>query len=88
MLARAIRSHDLSPWLLLLPMAFEVLLIFWIGWILSRFVVSCPAFRKSAGSFALVVFWSIAIIGAVFRIGILFLLGFFGFIIALVTGDW
>ncbi len=159
MLARAIRSHDLPPWLLLLPMAFEMLLIFWIGWILSRFVVSCPAFRKSAGRFALVLFWSVAIIGAGvaailfnpggesnpdsfkdgvagalqwilrtdlhwallamtaallastsqevtrwrqehgvfvwasimnagFRIGILFLLGFFGFIIALVTGGW
>lgn len=65
MLARAVRSHEeLPPWLLLLPMAFEMLVIFWVGWVMSRFVVSCPAFRRSAGSFALVLAWSAAIVGA------------------------
>jgi len=159
MLARAIRSHDLPPWLLLLPMAFEMLVIFWVGLVLSRFFVSCPAFAKSAGSFALALFWSIALVGAFiaaimfnpggesrpvsfhagmadtlqwivrtdlhwtllamtaallastaqevtrwqrergvfvwasimnagFRIGIIFLLGFFGFIIAMLSGGW
>jgi len=61
LLARAIRSHDLPPWLLLAPLAFEFIAIFWIGWVLSRFVVQCPAFTKSAGSFPLVLFWTIAI---------------------------
>ncbi len=63
LLARAIRSHQLPPWLLLAPLAFEFIAIFWVGWILSRFIVNCPAFRKSAGSFGLVLFWTLLIGG-------------------------
>ncbi len=63
LLARAIKSHDLPSWLLVLPFAVEFLVIFWLGWFLSRFVVSCPAFRKSAGSFGLVLFWSLLLAG-------------------------
>ena len=64
LLARAIRTHDLPPWLLLAPLAFEFIAIFWIGWILSRFIVPCPTFRKSAGSFALVLVWTVVIVAA------------------------
>ena len=63
LLARAIRMQGLPPWMLLLPLAFEFIAIFWIGWILSRFIVQCPAFTKSAGSFILVVVWT-GIVGA------------------------
>lgn len=63
LVARAILAHDLPPWLLVLPFAVEFLTIFWVGWLLSRFVVSCEVFAKSAGSFGLVVLWSLVLGG-------------------------
>lgn len=66
LLARAIHRHDPPPWLLLLPFVAEFLLIFWLGWFLSKFVVSCKTFAKSAGSFTLVLVWSLLMGGALF----------------------
>jgi hypothetical protein len=60
-LARAIRLHDPPPWLLVLPIAFEFLVIFWVGWVLSRFIVPCKTFAKSAGSLPLAVVWTVVI---------------------------
>lgn len=64
LLARAIHRHDPPPWLLALPFVAEFLLIFWSGWFLSKFVVSCKTFAKSAGSFTLVLVWSLLMGGA------------------------
>lgn len=64
LLARAIHRHDPPPWLLALPFVAEFLLIFWLGWFLSKFVVSCKTFAKSAGSFTLVLVWSLLMGGA------------------------
>ena len=64
LLARAIRAHDPPPWLLALPFIVEFLLIFWIGWVLSTFVVSCKAFSKSAGGFPRVLVASLLFGGA------------------------
>jgi hypothetical protein len=64
LLARAINRHDLPPWLLLLPLAFEFIAIMWVGWLLSRFVVSCEAFSRSAGSGWLVLFWTLLVLAA------------------------
>lgn len=61
LMARAISSDNLPPWILLLPLAFEFVAIFWIGWLMSRFIVPCPAFRKSAGSMVLVLVWTVMI---------------------------
>jgi hypothetical protein len=71
LLARAVNTHDLPPWLLVLPLAFEFVCIMWVGWLLSRFFVSCEAFAKSAGSFWLVLIWTVAVV-AVFIAAILF----------------
>lgn len=64
LLARAIHRFDPPPWLLLLPFASEFLAIFVVGWFLSRFVVSCKTFRKSAGGTGLLLFWMLLIVGA------------------------
>lgn len=64
LLARAIHRHDPPPWLLMLPFVAEFLLIFALGWFLSRFVVSCKTFAKSAGSLGLVLFWMVLMGGA------------------------
>jgi hypothetical protein len=64
LLARAIRAHDPPPWLLALPFVVEFLLIFWVGWFLSTFVVSCKAFAKSAGGIVRVVISSLIFGGA------------------------
>ena len=64
LLARAIHRHDPPPWLLMLPFVAEFLLIFALGWCLSRFVVSCKTFAKSAGSLGLVLFWMVLMGGA------------------------
>jgi hypothetical protein len=71
LLARAIRAHDPPPWLLVLPFLVEFLLIFWIGWVLSTFVVSCKAFAKSAGGIVRVVVSSL-IFGGAMWVAILF----------------
>ncbi len=60
-LARAVAAGLASPYLLL-PMLAELLLIFWLGWLLSRSVVRCPAFRRSAGSGLGVAVWSALIL--------------------------
>jgi hypothetical protein len=59
LLAQAVQAGLSSPYLLL-PLLVEMLAVFWIGWLLSRHVVDCPAFRKSAGSFWLTVAWTLA----------------------------
>ncbi|MBL0028824.1 MAG: hypothetical protein IPO95_07085 [Rhodanobacteraceae bacterium] len=64
LLARAIRAHDPPPWLLALPFVVEFLLIFWVGWFLSTFVVSCKAFAKSAGGIVRIVVSSLIFGGA------------------------
>lgn len=64
LLARAIHRHDPPPWLLMLPFVAEFLLIFALGWFLSRFVVSCKNFAKSGGSLGLVLFWMVLMGGA------------------------
>jgi hypothetical protein len=63
LLARAILDGMSSPYLVL-PLLSEVLLIFWLGWLMTRTLVDCPSFRKSAGSLWLTVFWT-AVAGAV-----------------------
>ncbi|MBK6727427.1 MAG: hypothetical protein IPG63_09240 [Xanthomonadales bacterium] len=64
LLARAIHRFDPPPWLLVLPFASEFLAIFVVGWFLSRFVISCKSFRKSAGGTVLLLFWMLLIVGA------------------------
>ncbi|MEM9531441.1 MAG: hypothetical protein AAGA23_11010 [Pseudomonadota bacterium] len=47
--ARAIVTYDLSPGFLLLPVAFELLCLVWVGLALYP-IVSCSAFRKTYGN--------------------------------------
>ena len=49
LLARAILRFDLGPSFLLLPLAVEVLVMCWLGFLLSRTIIDCPAFRKTSG---------------------------------------
>jgi hypothetical protein len=65
LLARAVLEGMSSPYLIL-PLLAEVLLIFWLGWLLTRTVVDCPNFRKSAGSFGITLFWTVGIGAVVF----------------------
>ncbi len=58
LMARAIAAHDLSPMYLLMPLFVEFLVIFWLGWVLARWFVDCPAFHKTGGSFASVLLWT------------------------------
>lgn len=64
LLARAIHRHDPPPWLLALPFVVEFLLIFWVGWLLATFVVSCKTFAKSAGGIVRIVVSSLFFGGA------------------------
>lgn len=50
LMARAIVQYGLSASFLLLPLAVEILLMMWIGLLLSRTVVNCPAFRRTGGA--------------------------------------
>lgn len=70
LLARAILAGMSSPYLVL-PLLLEVLLIFWLGWVLTRTAVDCETFRKGSGSFALCLFWT-AGIGAVVLVALAF----------------
>lgn len=64
LLARAIRTEQLSAGFVALPLVLEFIAIFWIGWVMATWFVSCETFRKSAGSFGLALFWTILIVGA------------------------
>lgn len=59
LLARAIQDGLTAPYLIL-PLIAELLAMFWIGWLMSRTVVRCPVFRKSAGTLG-VVLWTLVI---------------------------
>lgn len=71
LLARAIHTYDPPPWLLALSFVAEFLLIFWLGWFLSIFVVSCKTFAKSAGGIVRIVVSSL-IFGGAMWVAILF----------------
>lgn len=62
LMARAIRLHAVSAWLLVLPLVVELLVIFWVGFFLSRFVIDCKAFAQSAGSLWLTLVWTLVIV--------------------------
>ncbi len=64
LLARAI-ADGMGAAYLVLPLLVELLAMFWIGWLLSRTVVPCKAFRRSGGSGVGVVIWSLVIVGGV-----------------------
>ena len=63
LLARAIRKEQLGVGFVLLPLAVEILAVFWIGWIMATWLVRCETFRKSAGSLVLAIFWTLVILG-------------------------
>lgn len=63
LLARAIRSEQLSAGFVALPLALEFIAVFWIGWVMATWFVDCETFRKSAGSFGLSLFWTLLIGG-------------------------
>ena len=62
LLAQAIAAHDLPAPLVLLPVAFETLVIMWFGWYLAHRVVDCPAFGRHARGLFAPLFWT-ALIG-------------------------
>ncbi len=64
LLARAI-ADGMGAAYLLLPLLVELLAMFWIGLLLSRAVVRCKAFRRSAGSGIGVVVWTLIILGGI-----------------------
>jgi len=64
LLARAIMSGMTAPYLVL-PLIVEFLAMFWIGWIMVRTVVPCPAFRRSAGGLLTVIIWTLVVGGAI-----------------------
>jgi len=64
LLARAIRTDQLSAGFVVLPLVVEFIAVFWIGWVMATWFVDCETFRKSAGSFGLALFWTIVVAGA------------------------
>ena len=58
-MGRAILVHDVSAGFLLLPLAVELLSIFWIGLFMSWFLVDCPAFAATARKPGVTLFWTI-----------------------------
>lgn len=63
LMARAIRAHAIPAWMLILPLVVEFVAVFCIGFVLSRFVIDCKAFAKSAGSAGLLLVWVLGIVG-------------------------
>ena len=63
LLARAVRSEQLSVGFVLLPLAVEFIAVFWIGWVMAKWFVHCDTFGKTARSFGLALFWTFAILG-------------------------
>lgn len=57
LLARSVLAGLSGPYLLL-PLMLELLVIFWLGWAMSRTIVDCKVFRRSAGSIGLTLFWT------------------------------
>jgi hypothetical protein len=66
LMARAIRIHDIRAWLLVLPMVVEFIVIFWVGYFMSRFLIDCKAFAQSASSLGLTLAWTIGILALMF----------------------
>ncbi|MGQ0801218.1 MAG: hypothetical protein ACT4NL_14065 [Pseudomarimonas sp.] len=64
LLACAIMGGMTAPYLVL-PLIVEFLAMFWIGWIMVRTVVPCPAFRRSAGGLLTVIIWTAVVGGAI-----------------------
>ena len=64
LLARAIRTEQLSAGFVVLPLVVEFIAIFWIGWVMATWFVDCETFRKSAGSLGLTLFWTLVVAGA------------------------
>ncbi len=62
LMARAIQIHGVPAWLLVLPMVVEFIVIFWVGYFLSRFLIDCKAFAQSAGSLGLTLTWTIILL--------------------------
>lgn len=65
LLARGIATHGLTAGFLLVPLAAEIVTVFWVGLFLSYFVVDCPAFAKTGRRPILVLLWTLAIGGIV-----------------------
>lgn len=63
LLARGIVKYDLSGSLLLLPIAFEFLLMLWVGWLLSKTVIDCRAFKMTAGRTTHVLVLTLIVLG-------------------------
>ena len=64
LLARALLAGELSAAYLWMPMAFEFLLVFWLGLLLSCLFIDCPRFAQSARKPILTLFWTLAVVGA------------------------
>lgn len=63
LLARAIAQHALPLPLVVLPIAAEILAVMWIGVLLARCFIDCPAFREGAHGLFAPLFWSVLIGG-------------------------
>lgn len=63
LLAGAIAEHALPAPLVLLPVAFETLLVMWLGHYLAHRVVDCPAFGRHARGLFAPLFWTVLIGG-------------------------
>jgi hypothetical protein len=62
LMARAIQIHGIPAWLLALPMLVEFIVIFWVGYFMSRFLIDCRAFAQSAGGLRLTLIWTVIIL--------------------------
>lgn len=65
LMAHAIWNHGVPAWLLVLPLVVEFIAIFWVGYLLSRFLIDCKAFAQSAGSGLLTLVWTVVILAMI-----------------------
>lgn len=64
LLARALLADELTAAYLWMPIAFEFLLVFWLGLLLSYGFVGCHRFAESARKPKLTVFWTLVLTGS------------------------
>ena len=85
LIARAIVQFDLPAGLVVVPIIFEYLLVVWVGFLLSRYVIDCPAFQAQAGSFKIALVLTV-IVAVVVLIGLAAKEGSFS--LARIPGEW
>ena len=64
LLARALTKGELGAAYLWMPMAFEFLLVFWLGLLLAYVFVDCDRFAESARKPKLTMFWTLVVVGS------------------------